>query len=619
MNPTRLAVHTTFLASLTALAFVMAGCSDGLAPATRSVAAPVESRSISGKVHGGQNPISGAVIQLYAVGITGLKSASTPLIGQTVSTDVNGSFNITGDWDCTSNTAAYGTNPLLYIVAAGGNPGISSQTNNVAVNMVAALGPCSGITSSTFIQLNELTTVAAAYALAPFMSDVAHVGAQGANAVGLVNAFNTANLLVNTAIGSAPGNLPSNATAPVSELNALADILASCVNSTGVGGACSALFTATTPAGGTAATDIVGVVLNIASSPSTPSASFINMIPPQPPFPTTLTSAPADWTVALNFTGGGLNAPAGLAVDASGNVWVANAGGNSVTELSSAGTLVSGSTGYTGGGNILGPQGIAVDRSGNVWIADTLLSSVVELPVSGGVVQTAASFTVGGINGPMGIAVDSGNNVWVTNFAGGSVTELNNSGTPVGSSPLTASQQLQSPSGIAIDKSGNVWVTDNAAATVVEFNNTQTVLSGSGFVDGSMVAPLGIAIDASGRSWIADNGSATASLLGSNGSSLLSSPLLGGGLATPTSVAVDGQGTVWVANGQTAGSLSKLVYGQSAPLSPAAGLGSFNAPLSLAIDASGSIWTANSGDNSVSEFVGLASPVIVPLAANVGP
>jgi len=93
---------------------------------------------------------------------------------------------------------------------------------------------------------------------------------------------------------------------------------------------------------------------------------------------------------------------------------------------------------------------------------------------------------------------------------------------------------------------------------------------------------------------------------------------LGGGLAAPTALAIDGQGTVWVVNGQTAGSISKLAYGQSSPLSPA-GLGSFNAPLGIAIDASGSLWTANSGDNSVSEVIGLASPVAVPLSARVGP
>ena len=613
--------HTiTTAAALTALGLLIAGCGGGLAPATRSPVAVSGSPTLNGHVHGGQQPISGAVIQLYAVGITGLKSAATPLIGATVTTDQNGNFSITGDWNCTTNTAAYGVNPLLYIVASGGNPGISSGTNNMAVNMTAALGPCSGINASTFISLDELTTVAAAYALAPFMADVAHVGAQGANPTGLINAFNTANLLVNTTTGAAPGSaLPVNATAPVSELNSLADVLAACVNSTGVGGACSTLFTTTTPSGGNAPTDIVGVILNIASNPASQVSALFNMIQPSAPFQPVLALAPGDWTVALNFTGGGLSSPAGLALDSAGNVWVANAGGNSITALSSTGTLLTGATGYTGSNNIFGAQGIAVDKTGNVWVADTLLSSVVELTVSGGAVQSSTSFTSGGISGPLGIAIDSQNNVWVSNFAGGSVTELNNSGSPVGSSPLTAGGTLQSPAGIAIDAGGNVWVTDNSASDVAEFSNNQTLLSGTGYTDNAMVAPEGVALDASGRVWIADNGINAVSLLAANGSSLLTSPYTGGGLSLPAAVVIDGRGTDWVSNTQTAGSISELVFGQSAPLSPAAGLGTLNQPSGIAVDASGSIWTANAGDNSVSKIVGAAFPAILPLAANVGP
>ena len=62
------------------------------------------------------------------------------------------------------------------------------------------------------------------------------------------------------------------------------------------------------------------------------------------------------------------------------------------------------------GSSIFGAQAIAVDRSGNLWVADTLLSRVFKLTVANSAVQSSASFTAG-INGPSGIAVDSGNNV----------------------------------------------------------------------------------------------------------------------------------------------------------------------------------------------------------------
>jgi streptogramin lyase len=607
------------LGSALSLSLALAGCGTGSAPGTNGTATTVAAAtSLHGLVHGGQQPISSAVIQLYAVGINGIKSASTPLIAQTVTTGTDGSFTITGDWNCTSNTAVYGSNPLLYITATGGNPGLGGATNNAAIVLIALLGPCSGVGASTDILLDEMTTVAAAYALAPFMQDALHVGAQGANALGLVNAFQTAALLVDVASGSAPGaSLPGNATAPVKELNTLGDMAAACVNSTGTGDPCATLFKGTTVNGNVPA-DIASALLSLASNPGAVPPSLLNLVPTQPPFQPLLPGPPADWTVALKFTGGGLNGPTGIALDASGNVWVANALGNSVTELSSAGTLLTGNAGYTGS-NLLGAQGIAVDKNDNVWVADTLLSTVVELTTSSGVVQSSTSFTAGGISGPTALAVDSQNNVWVSNFTGGSVTELNNHGAVLGSSPLTAGGLLQSPVGIAIDAAGNVWVTDHQAGVIDEFANNQALLSGSGDTDGSMIAPGGVAINSNGFVWIADAGINATSLLNTSGSAVLTLPYTAGGLVMPAAVAIDGNGTAWVANSQAAGSISKLTYVQIGLASPATGLGSLNMPSGIAVDASGCVWTANAGDNSVSEFVGLAAPAVMPLAAVVGP
>jgi hypothetical protein len=117
------------------------------------------------------SPSSGATIQLYAVAATS-KGAATPLISATVTTAQDGTFTITGDYSCTGN-------PLVYIVATGGNPGSGTNT---ALSLMAALGPCNNLTPSTFISINELTTVASVYALAPFMSGYKNVGAASTNA-----------------------------------------------------------------------------------------------------------------------------------------------------------------------------------------------------------------------------------------------------------------------------------------------------------------------------------------------------------------------------------------------------------------------------------------------------
>jgi hypothetical protein len=165
---------------------------------------------------------------------------------------------------------------------------------------------------------------------------------------------------------------------------------------------------------------------------------------------------------------------------------------------------------------------------------------------------------------------------------------------------------------------GNAWVADNALGSLFEFDRNQALVSTSGYTDNAMVAPVAIAFDASTHAWTVDNGNSGVSLFAAGGRSILTAPVTGGGLSMPSAVAVDGAGKVWVTNAATAGSLSELAYGQSAPV-PSSGLGVLHTPMALAIDASGSIWTANAGDNSVSEFVGMATPVTTPLAANAGP
>ena len=122
---------------------------------------------VTGRVHGGQQPVSGAMVQLYAVGTTGDGSAAIPLLTSVVTTDTNGGFGLTGLYSCAGATQ-------VYLTATGGNPGLSGVNPNLA--MMTALGPCSGLTSGTFIAVNELTTVAAVSALAPYMTAVNAVG-----------------------------------------------------------------------------------------------------------------------------------------------------------------------------------------------------------------------------------------------------------------------------------------------------------------------------------------------------------------------------------------------------------------------------------------------------------
>lgn len=597
----------TLAACLSALglATLLAGCGTGLSGSVDSAGVQRAIR-VSGIVHGGQQPVTQSTIQLYTVGTTGLKSASSGLIGSTIQTDSGGNFNITGAYSCTGATQ-------VYIVATGGNSG--SGTNS-SIALAAALGPCSSLNLGTYIVINEVTTIAAAYALAPFASDFAHVGAAGSNPPGLVNAFANAALLANTSVGSAGGaSLPLGVTVPLAEIDTLADIVASCINTVGAtSGPCTSLFTAT------GASETFAASLAIAKNPGASAITGLYTLSvPTAPFQPTLTgsSAPNDFTIAIGATGNGsLATPYGIAIDAAGNAWVANETGSAVTELSTSGSLLASPT----AAGLVGAQGIAVDRSGNVWVANTAGNSVVKFTLTGTAVTGTSSFTSGGIAAPSAIALDSNGNAFVGNFNGNSVTGLTSAGVALGGSPFTgSSNNITVPTSIAVGPTGAVYVT-SGNGSVINLGNTGAFVATLN--DGTLQGPVGVAVDASGRILATGFTSGTSvggglSQFASTGTPVAGSPATSG-ISSPSGVASDGT-SIWVANNTATGALTQFSYGSTSPLSPPAGFGSLVGPTGVAVDSSGSIWTANSGSNSVSKFIGLAVPVTTPLAAIAGP
>ena len=558
---------------------------------------------LSGMVHGGQQGVSGATIQLYAAGATGYGSAATALLTQTVTTNGAGSFSITGDYTCP------GASTQVYIVATGGNPGLTAGTNNTALAMMAALGSCGNLTSSTFIFIDEVTTVASVYALAPFMSagGGANLGTSGTNAQGLVNAFATVNNLVNTGNGFAPGpNLPTGATAPTTELNTLADILAPCVNSSGVSGECTALFMAATPSGKSAPANTIDAMLDIAQNPAQNTTALFNLVTGTTPFQPTLSAAPNDWTVDIKYVGDGLSNPQNIAVDSTGNIWIANTA-NILSEFSNQGSALSGSSGYTGNG-LSGPWGVAVDPSGNVWVANSGSNALSKFSNSGGAI---ASYNGGGLDSPYGLAIGGSGVVWAANAT--TASAFLNDGTVQAGSPYGVGSNLYS---IAIDSSGNVWVTDNTnPGKVAKF-------SGSGGVIGSYSAggqnnSFGVAIDSSSHVWISNSGNNSVTALNNDGSAI--GNYTGGGLNSSQGIAVDGLGNVWVAN--TGNDSVTELNNSGTVLSPATGFlgGGMSGPFGVAVDGSGNVWVSNNGSssNSITEIVGAAAPVVTPLSVAV--
>jgi hypothetical protein len=256
-----------------------------------------------GLVHGGQQPVTGATIQLYAAGATGDGSAATPLLSPAPVTDANGTFNISGTYTCPSASS------LVYIVASGGNPGLPAGTNNAALSMMAALGPCGNLSPSTLIFIDELTTVAAVYALAPYMTSPSAIGSASGDATALAAAFTLASQLANTTTGTAPGTgVPVGTSVPVAQINTIGDILASCVNSAGGTSGdstpCGTLFSLTTPTGLTPATNTVTALLHLANNPTLNTASLFGLVTPGAPFQPTQAQVPPDLSVRLTVPSG---------------------------------------------------------------------------------------------------------------------------------------------------------------------------------------------------------------------------------------------------------------------------------------------------------------------------
>ena len=293
--------------ALVPLAALLSGCS-GMPAATATPATAVKGLSLQGKVVGGQPPVTGATIQLYAVGTTGDGSAATPMLSTPVTSDQNGNFSITSLYSCT--TLPFTPTTEVYLVATGGNPGLGSGMTNPNISMMAALGQCSTLSSATFVEVNELTTTGSLAALYPYMSSYSHLGSGSADAAAFASAFAAVQEYVNTTTGSAPGpNLPAGYYAATNIIEALADIVSSCINSpggtAGDGSACGNLFSLATPSNGASPTDTIGAILNILNNPTRNTAALYELIPSYPPFPTTLTGAPSSYATPITYSIGG--------------------------------------------------------------------------------------------------------------------------------------------------------------------------------------------------------------------------------------------------------------------------------------------------------------------------
>jgi sugar lactone lactonase YvrE len=292
-------------------------------------------------------------------------------------------------------------------------------------------------------------------------------------------------------------------------------------------------------------------------------------------------------------TAASFNKPCGVAVDASGNVYVADRINHKIRKITPAGVVStfagSGSVGSTDGtgttASLSYPCGVAVDASGTVYVTDgnskirkitpegmvsTLAGSDTASSTDG--IGTAASF-----NYPRGIAVDASGNVYVADYFGnkirkitpeGVVTTLAGSGSAGSTDGTGAVASFNNPEGIAVDTSGNVYVAEFSSHKIRKITpeGVVTTLAGSGTAgstDGAGTAasfnrPNGVAVDASGNVYVAEFSSHKIRKITREGvvTTFAGSGRVGStdGIGTtasfahPNGVAVDASGNVYVAD-----------------------------------------------------------------------
>jgi hypothetical protein len=585
-----LSIKRSVLALTAASVVTLTGCGIG-APA-----GPVSTtfQSVTGHIHGGQTPIVGATVTLYATGSTGYGAGATVL--GTGRSDSYSNFVITLVQGATCPAGSQ-----AYITAAGG--GANYQPANVAMLEMAALGSCSSVNATTFTTINELTTVAAAYALSGFTTTSASNGLYAANVgapatnnalataitsttpAGLTHAFMNAANLVNPVTGAAQTSATANSnggtvtgSVPVAELNTLADIMQACVDAGAVPNtSCTTLF------GITGGSNTLQAFVNLARNPypttssSTGSASIatlLTLVSATPAFQPTLTAAPIDLSVSIVWGHATLPLAYFLATDANDTLifglYTTSASTPAMYGVSPYGVSVpvfaSQTTGTTS-------RFVAPDALGNIWLANNANNMDRFSSSTGALLSTYISTYAAA----WPLAVDRQNNLWighVNSSAGVTVEEaaytapVSPSTTPTWVLNYTATTPANSGSyGLTIDAAQNVWDAGYYAATGATANlsillpNLGTASAPSYTLTGTAITPItttvgtkpySTVIDGNGNGWVAITG-ATNSLTTTGIQEVMPNAKIG---ATATTAQTQIFGSTAGSNGNVLGTLA---------------------------------------------------------------
>ncbi|MGA3163849.1 MAG: immunoglobulin domain-containing protein [Verrucomicrobiota bacterium] len=272
-------------------------------------------------------------------------------------------------------------------------------------------------------------------------------------------------------------------------------------------------------------------------------------------------------TVAGNYNTGGsyggdggratnasLHWPAGVVVDASGNLFIADTANQRIRKVDTNGFITTvagnGSYGYSGDGtnatnaNLANPSGVAVDASGNLFIADTDNNVIRKVDNNGTIMTVAGNYNTGGSYGgdggqatnaslysPLGVAVDASGNLYIADWDNSVIRKVDNNGIITtmagnystggnydGDGGAATNASLDVPRGLAVAAFGDLFIADTGNNVIRKVDNDGFITTvagnyntggsyggdGSQATNASLNDPFGVAMDASGDLFIAD-------------------------------------------------------------------------------------------------------------------
>jgi uncharacterized protein (TIGR03437 family) len=352
--------------------------------------------------------------------------------------------------------------------------------------------------------------------------------------------------------------------------------------------------------------------------------------------------------------------PRNVALGGDGSLYISDFGANQVYQVATNGTLSliagSGTAGYSGVGTsallaeLNAPAGLTVDRTGALYIADSgnnrvrkvynsVIITVFDTPAptgvaldSTGMVYVAAASYFGtvvspiaGISSARDLTLDPSGNIYVSSGAfvsevqsSGAVTTIAGDGSSLyfgGDGGQATAAQLDSPSQIAVDSAGDWFISDTANNRIRMVTAAGVISTFAGTGDPALLnSPRGIAIDGSENLYVADSGNNVVREITPAG--IITS--FAGQLNNPLSVAIDAQGSVYIADSGNNRILLVTASGTSSTLA------TINGPMAVALDATGNvvvadatqIWKVASDGTAKSLIDGLSSPGAIAFASD---